>query len=127
MEETGLYFNDECIDNILERISLDIGRNSRAGYDNSRKLYSSEYLSEPKIKVELRFQFLKFIKIKSLRQLIALKVSLRDINSKCNIKGKINNGFNRIELILHGQIHLNKHNQKTTFLPNLFLKFTICS
>lgn len=65
--------NDECIDNILERISLDIGRNSRAGYDNSRKLYSSEYLSEPKIKVELRFQFLKFIKIKIVKTIDCIK------------------------------------------------------
>lgn len=65
--------NDKCIEKIIEKVERDVAHNIRPGYQNSRKLYSNEYLTSPESRARLGIRTYKYIQTRFVKLLNLIK------------------------------------------------------
>lgn len=68
--------NDKCIEKIIEKVEQEVVHNIRPGYQNSRKLYSNEYLTNPESRTKSRKSTYKYIQARFIKLFSLIKGAL---------------------------------------------------
>lgn len=65
--------NDKCIEKIIEKVEQETAHNIRPGYQNSRKLYSNEYLTSQELRVNSTKNAYRYIQTRFVKLLNLIK------------------------------------------------------